>query len=146
MDICAEQLNIGVKQNIFPMQSWSYNLLLYTIYNQSGSYSSENIVCNQLLVDTQQDWRYAYVILFLFFFVHYIYIGYFNRKESKFTVMDRIVNTNKVKNTDNVKNTANVKKLKAVVLGNVLCIYILYIYHLWKIMILKPILRKPTKI
>ena len=44
--------------------------------------------------------------------------------------MDRIVNTNKVKNTDNVKNTANVKKLKAVVLGNVLCIYKLYIYHL----------------
>ena len=41
--------------------------------------------------------------------------------------MDRIVNTNKVKNTDNLKNTANVKKLKAVVLGNVLCIYILYI-------------------
>ena len=35
--------------------------------------------------------------------------------------MDRIVNTNKVKNTDNVK------KLKAVVLGNVLCIYTVYI-------------------
>ena len=45
--------------------------------------------------------------------------------------MDGIVNTNKVKNTDNVKNTANVKKPKAVVLGNVLCIY--QVYKIWRV-------------
>ena len=51
--------------------------------------------------------------------------------------MDGIVNTNKVKNTDNVKNTANVKKPKAVVLGNVLCIYLkctkFGVYKIWRL-------------
>ena len=97
------------------------NLLFSTIYNQSGKVALKMLPvissCRQ--EDTlmqRSEARATYVILFLFLlFLVYIF-GYFTRKESKFTVMDRrnsdiISNTNKVKNNDSVKNTRILKPL-----------------------------------